>query len=95
MNFIIKILFIPFSVIGGLIAGLIGKKIFDFAWGLIDDQEPPEPEHRQISFPKMIAATAMQGAIFRASRGAADHGSRVAFSRFTGVWPGEQEPEEK
>ena len=89
-----KILFIPFSLIGGLIAGFIGKKLFDALWGVIDDEEPPEAEHRDVSWAKLIPALALEGAIFRATRGAADRASRMAFYRATGSWPGEEEPEE-
>ena len=89
-----KILFIPFSIIGGLIAGLLGKKLFEAIWGAIDDQEPPDSEHREVSWPKLISALALEGAIFRAARGAADHASRVGFYRATGAWPGEEAPEE-
>jgi hypothetical protein len=35
----------------------------------------------------------LEGAIFRAVRGVFDHGSRQAFSRLTGSWPGEERPE--
>ena len=28
-----KILFIPLSIVSGLIAGLIGKKVFEGIWG--------------------------------------------------------------
>ena len=34
-----KILFIPFSVVGGLFAGFLGKKLFEQLWGVIDDEE--------------------------------------------------------
>jgi hypothetical protein len=91
---IAKILFIPFSVAGSLIAGFAGKKLFDFIWTRFDEEEPPEPEHRDVSWQKMLTATALQGGIFRATRAAADHGSRIAFYRSTGVWPGEEEPDE-
>ena len=33
---------------------------------------------------KLIAAMAIQGAIFRAVRGIAEHGARVGFARWTG-----------
>src|SRR5207253_1818415 len=33
-----KILFIPFSVVGGLFAGFLGKKLFEQLWGVIDDE---------------------------------------------------------
>lgn len=88
-----KVLFIPVSIAAGLIAGLAGKKLFDLAWGLIDDEEPPEPEHRDVSWLRLALALALQGAIFRAVRGLADRGTRIAFYRATGAWPGEEEPE--
>jgi hypothetical protein len=88
-----KVLFIPVSLLSGLLAGLIGKKIFDAAWGLIDDEEPPEPEHREVSWPKLAIALAAQGAIFRAVRGVADRWTRIGFYRATGEWPGEEEPD--
>jgi len=90
----VKLLFIPFSIVGGLIAGLLSKKLFDLTWGLVDEEEPPEPEHRDVSWAKLAIAMALQGAIFRAVRGIADRSSRLAFYRFTGSWPGEEEPEE-
>ncbi|MBV9212490.1 MAG: DUF4235 domain-containing protein [Actinobacteria bacterium] len=88
-----KLLFIPFSVVGGLIAGFLGKKLFEGAWGLIDDEEPPQPEHRYVSFAKVLLASALEGAIFRAVRAAVDHQSRQTFANLTGSWPGEEAPE--
>ena len=89
-----KLLFIPFSIAGGLIAGLLSKKVFDLAWSLIDKEEAPEPEHRDVRWGKLAVALAMEGAIFRMMRGLADRGSRLGFYRLTGSWPGEEEPEE-
>jgi hypothetical protein len=89
-----KLLFIPFSIAGGLAAGFAAKRLFDTLWGVIDDEEPPEPEHRDVGWPKLAAALALEGAIFRVSRGLADRGSRLAFYRLTGSWPGEKEPDQ-
>jgi hypothetical protein len=88
-----KLLFLPISILGGLIAGLIAKKVFDQVWGVIDDEEPPEPKHREIDRRKLVAALAIQGAIFRLARGFMDHGARRAFAGLTGTWPGEETPE--
>lgn len=88
-----RIIFAPFSIIGGLIAGLFAKKIFDFVWGLIDDEEPPAAKDRETSWSKLLGALAIQGAIFRASRGAADRGTRKGFHKLTGSWPGEKRPD--
>ena len=88
-----KLAFTPLSIVLGLVAGLIGKKIFEQAWGLIDDQEPPKPTHRKPSMTKVVAAAALEGAIFKGTRAAIDHKSREAFANATGTWPGEEEPE--
>jgi hypothetical protein len=89
----VKFFFVPIGIVGGLLAGAIGKKIFEQVWGLIDEEEPPDAKHRDISVPKMVAANALEGAIFRAVRGLADHGSRRSFARVAGAWPGEERPE--
>jgi Protein of unknown function (DUF4235) len=88
-----KILFIPFSVIGGIVAGAIGKKLFERVWALFDDEEAPSPKHREIAWKKLIPALLLEGAIFRAVRGLFDRGTRKAFSKATGSWPGEERPE--
>ena len=88
-----KFVFLPVSIIGGLIAGLIGKKIFEQIWGLIDDQEPPDAKHRDIKYAKLAVALLLEGALFRLVRGFFDHGARHGFNRMTGTWPGEEAPE--
>jgi hypothetical protein len=88
-----KLLFTPFSIIAGLIAGFLSKKIFDQLWGLIDEEEPPDSKHRDIAWGKLLVAAALQGAIFRAVKEASDHYSRQAFAGATGTWPGEERPE--
>jgi hypothetical protein len=85
--------FLPVSIAGGLVAGLIGKKLFEQVWGLIDDQEPPEAKHREVRYPKLAGALLLEGAIFRLVRGLFDHSARRGFERFTGSWPGEEQPE--
>jgi hypothetical protein len=88
-----RVLFVPFSLAAGFIAAYAGKTIFERIWALIDDQEPPEPENRDVSLAKLALALAIEGAIFRGVRGMVDHGARRSFARATGAWPGEGRPE--
>lgn len=88
-----KFVFTPVSLLAGLLAGLAGKKIFERVWGLVDDEEPPRPEHREISWPKLIGALAVEGALFRLVKGLTDHAARSSFARVTGSWPGEERPQ--
>jgi hypothetical protein len=87
-----KLLFAPLSVVGGFLAGKVATTVFERIWGLIDDQQSPEPDQRAVRWPKLIAALALEGAIFRTVRGAFDRGARELFGRLTGTWPGEEAP---
>ena len=84
-----KILFVPFGALGSLLAGVIGKKAFEGLWRLVDEERAPDPKRREVDWQKLIPALLLEGAIFRATRGVADHVSRRAFSNLTGSWPGE------
>jgi uncharacterized protein DUF4235 len=88
-----KLLFTPVSILAGLAAGAVSRKLFDQIWGLVDEEEPPESKHREVPWVKMLVAAAIQGAIFRGVKAATDHYSRRAFARTTGTWPGEERPE--
>jgi hypothetical protein len=88
-----KLLFLPLSIGTGILAGIISKKAFEALWSVIDDEEPPQPEHRQIPLGKLALALMIEGALVRLLKGLVDHGSRHGFARLTGAWPGEQEPE--
>ncbi len=60
---------------------------------MLDDEEPPDSEHRRIDYRKLVIALPLEGAIFRLVKGFADHGMRQGVARLTGEWPGEEEPE--
>lgn len=90
-----KLLFTPVGILAGLGAGFAAKKLFDAVWGLIDDEEPPEPEHRDVDLRKLATALALQGALFRLVRGLTEHQARRGFASLVGSWPGEEEPEPK
>ena len=88
-----KFVFTPFSIAAALAAGFAASKIFDLIWSRIDDEEAPDPKHRDLDWRKLAIALAVEGAVFRLVRGFTDHGARVAFARSVGQWPGEEEPE--
>jgi hypothetical protein len=89
-----KLLFLPFSIITALIAGKLAEKIFDGVWRLVDEEEAPEAEHKEISIVKLVLALVIEGAIFRVVRGLVDHSARRGFYNLTGSWPGDEAPEQ-
>jgi hypothetical protein len=85
--------FRPIGIVLGIAAGMVARKIFDFIWGKVDNEEAPNPEHREVNWVKFVMAMLVEGAIFRLLRGFVDHHSRRAFEGLTGTWPGQEEPE--
>jgi hypothetical protein len=88
-----KLIFTPVSIVAGLLAGLVGKKLFRGLWRVLDKEPPPKPEERPVAIGMLALALAMEGALFRLVKGLAEHGSRRAFSQLTGSWPGERPAE--
>ena len=88
-----KLLYKPIGIILGVLSGLVGKRIFDFVWGKVDEEDPPKPNTQDVSWPKVLAAAALQGVIFKTVRAAVDRQTAKAFYSLTGAWPGEHRPE--
>jgi hypothetical protein len=88
-----KILFAPISALGGVVAGVIGKRVFARVWSMVDGERPPDPKRRDLPWRTLAAGLLMEGAIFRATRGLVDRASRQGFSKLTGSWPGERRPD--
>jgi Protein of unknown function (DUF4235) len=89
-----KILYKPFGLVLGLLAGFVSQKLFNAVWGLFDEEEPPKPTTQEAIWPKVIAAAAVQGVTFRVTRAAIDRFGAQGFHHLTGVWPGEKEQQE-
>jgi hypothetical protein len=87
----VKVVFAPIGILAGLAAGFAAQKGFERIWAAFDDEDAPEAEDRYVSYPKLLAALALEGAIFRLVKGMVDRGARIGFASITGVWPGEED----
>jgi hypothetical protein len=88
-----KVLYRPIGLVLGLLAGLAGKRIFDFAWTKIDDEDPPKGTTQQAPWGKVLAAAALQGVIFKTTRVVVDRYGAKGWTYLTGSWPGEKRPD--
>ena len=86
-----RLFFTPFSILGSLIAGLIGRKAFSAIWSAIDDEEPPEAGEEREPLTRVLLATVLQAAIFAATRVLFDRQARRVYRGLTGTWPGPKE----
>ncbi len=87
-----KILYRPVglasSVLAGVVAGAIYKKIWAAATDA-DDDGPPKPLERDQTLKMIFGAALIQGAIFAVVKAATQRGGARVFERATGEWPGQ------
>jgi hypothetical protein len=84
-----KLLYKPLSLgaslAGGLVAGMLFKQIWKLASG---ESEAPEATSDEYGWGEVLAAAALEGAIFGLVKAAIDRGSAVGVRRVTGQRPG-------
>ncbi len=88
-----KLIYKPFGIVLGIVAGILGKKLFEFVWARFDDEEPPKATTRDVDLPKVIVAAALEGLIFKTVRAGVDRAGARGFEHLTGAWPGEKQPD--
>jgi hypothetical protein len=89
----LKLIYKPFGIAVGIVAGILARAVFGKVWGLIDEEEPPESTTLETSWPKLILAAALQGIVFNVVRAAIERFGAKGWTHLTGVWPGETRPD--
>jgi hypothetical protein len=88
----IKLIYKPVSmlvsVLGGILAGAIFKRVWKSAAG--EDEAPTAAEAGR-GWREVLIAAALQGAIFAVVKAAVDRGAAEGTRKLTGVWPGDED----
>ncbi|MEU5907547.1 DUF4235 domain-containing protein [Micromonospora sp. NPDC047527] len=78
----------PVGVLLGIAAGAVAGSIFRQVWKITaGDGEAPNATDEDRRWGEVLAAAALQGAIFAVVRAAVDRGGAVGVRRMTGRWP--------
>jgi hypothetical protein len=75
------------SVLGGMLAGVIFKRVWKIA--AREDDAPKATDARR-GWREVLRAAAVQGAIFAVVKAAVDRAAAAGTRKLTGVWPGEE-----
>ena len=78
----------PIGIVLGILAGLVGKRLFNFAWTKIDDEDPPKGTTEYAPWVKILGAAALQGVIFKVMRVVVDRYGAVGWRYLTGCGRG-------
>jgi hypothetical protein len=86
----VRLLYKPFGIIAGVLAGMIAGAIFKRVWeGIAGERDDaPGAMEKGRTWPEVIVAGAVRGAVFGGVRAAVDRAGATGFERLTGVWPG-------
>ena len=86
----IKLLYKPLgllaSVLGGLLAGVIFKRIWKLA---AHEDDAPKATDARRGWGEILSAAALHGAVYAVVRAAVDRSAAEGTRKLTGVWPGE------
>ncbi|MCF0096713.1 DUF4235 domain-containing protein [Micromonospora sp. NPDC049114] len=83
-----RVAYRPVGVLLGIAAGTVAGAIFRQVWKVTaGDGEAPNATDEDRRWGEILAAAALQGAIFAVVRAAVDRGGAVGVRRMTGHWP--------
>jgi hypothetical protein len=86
-----RLLYRPFGLLFSVVGGLAASAIFKRVWrGVAHEDEAPSAT--DASRGEIVTAAALEGAVFSAMKAIADRGEQPGFARATGTWPGRTRP---
>src|SRR5438876_174411 len=91
---ILKLVYKPFAILAGIVAGIIGRQVFKTIWARIDAEEPPKATTPDVPLGKVVGARALEAATMAGVSAAVDRASLNSFRYLTGIWAGKSEPPE-
>ncbi|GAA4685886.1 membrane protein [Phytohabitans rumicis] len=83
-----KVAYKPVGMLLGIGAGLLAGVIFKQVWKVAaGDDDAPDATDEERGWGEVLAAAALQGAIFAVVKAAVDRGGAAGVRSLTGKWP--------
>jgi len=84
-----KLLYKPLHLLAGVLRGLVAGAVFRQVWKLArHETEAPEATDAERRWGEILAAAAIQGAIFAVVKAVLDRSAAASAKKLTGSWPG-------
>lgn len=83
-----KVAYRPVGILMGMAAGALAGAVFKQAWRIASgDDDTPNATDEDRGWVEVLAAAALQGAIFAVVKAAVDRGGATGVRKVTGEWP--------
>jgi predicted metal-dependent enzyme (double-stranded beta helix superfamily) len=83
-----KLAYKPVGLLLGIGAGMVAGAVFKQVWKMAaGDDDAPNATDEDRGWGEILAAAALQGAIFAVVKAAVDRGGAAGMRRLTGRWP--------
>jgi hypothetical protein len=83
-----KVAYKPVGILMGIAAGALAGVVFKQVWKLAaGDDDAPNATDEDRGWGEILAAAALQGAIFAIVKAAVDRGGATGVRKLTGDWP--------
>jgi hypothetical protein len=83
-----KVAYKPVGILLGVAAGAVAGVIFKQVWRLASgDDDAPNATDEDRGWVEIVAAAALQGAIFAVVKALVDRGGATGVRKLTGTWP--------
>jgi hypothetical protein len=86
----IKLVYKPVSIVVSVLSGMLAGAIFKRVWKVAArEDEAPKATDASRGWGEVLAAAALQGAVYAAVKAVVDRGAAEGTRKLTGIWPGE------
>lgn len=86
-----RFLYKPFGLIVSVLGGLVAGAIFKRVWRAVGhEEEAPKATDERKGWGEVVTAATLEGAVFGGVKALVDRAGATGFERATGAWPGER-----
>lgn len=91
-----KLLYKPFGLLASIAGGVLAGALFKRLWRAVaDEDKAPSAKDADRTWHEVVAAAAIQGAVFGGIKALIDRAGATAYAELTGVWPGKTSTKQK
>ncbi len=85
-----RLVYKPFAIVVGILAGILSKKAFEKVWEAIADEDPSDPDDRDATWAEVLLSAAVSGMVIKVVQALIRRSGAIGFERATGFWPGDE-----